>query len=288
MDPAWYQRTTTSFPLSIGTGLAFESVFKATQPAYDPARVIPEHINIKNYTVFYINLETLVRNILGSVDKSVYMAAKAADVADILAQEKEIIDSLMKNEGGDAVIPIYYYNDLTKITERNTNQFIYPRIPNTDLQKFQHNLTKAVIDIFLKDNKEDRFVRRFSGNLKPVGMPTGLIMSHIPYDLTSYHEFRKLDLLESHTGKLKNRSLWYTKFYKMGDSDLSYIPFHKRFLYIFGDHVLFSPWSMKPRLTIYDVAKKYEWNYSTTEEKIRLNLDIALKDRFLFNTIMAL
>lgn len=286
MNPAWFSRTVSSFPLSIGTGLALESVFKPVLPPYDPERKIPDHINIKNYTVLYINLETLIRNILGSVPKEVYLKASPADVLDVLVQEKETIDSLLKNEAGDTTIAIYYFNDYRKILQIKNNQFIHVRQPNTELQKYYFKLTHDVIEKFIKMYKEDRFVRQYSGQIKPASSSVALMLTHVPYDLTSYYEFSRLDLLESHTGKLKNRSLWYTKFYQFGNNDLSYIPFHRRFLYVYGDHVLFSPWSSKLRLQIFEIAKKYEWNYATTEEKIRLNLDIALKDRFLFDTLM--
>jgi hypothetical protein len=287
MDSEWFNRTVSSFPLSIGTGLALESVFKPVQPAYDPDRIIPDHINIKDYSVFYINIETLIRNILGSVPKEVYLKANASDVFEILSQEKEVIDSLLKNEARDSTIAIYYYNDYSKILKIHSNQFIYLRKANTELQKHHASIVEKTSKIFLDTYKEERFVRKFTGQIKPSGSPVGLILTHIPYDLTSFYEFRRLDLLESHTGKLKNRSLWYTKYYSFGQHDLSFIPFHKKFLYIYGDHVMFSPWSTKLRTQIYDIAKHYEWNYATTEEKIRLNLDIALKDRFLYDTIMS-
>ncbi len=71
------------------------------------------------------------------------------------------------------------------------------------------------------------------------------------------------------TGRLKTRKDWYTKFMKITDKDLSFIPFSKRFLIIFGDHVLFSPWNMKSRLSILDLAQQCRWNFQTTDEKVR-------------------
>jgi len=42
-------RTVSAFPISIGTSLAFESVFFPRQPSYDPERQIPNRVEVTQY-----------------------------------------------------------------------------------------------------------------------------------------------------------------------------------------------------------------------------------------------
>lgn len=285
MNNAWFERTVSSFPLSIGTGLALESLFKPTQPPYDPEREVPPHIPLSSYNVFYVNIRTLLRNIYGAVPKEVFMQAKAQDVVMVLESEISVIQDLMRNEAQDTVKPLFYHSPFEKISKIETNQFIKLRVPTTDLQKYTVDLTDKIINLFFKRNTDDRFIRTFRNDIRPQGSPKALMLTHFPYDLTSSSYFRTLDLLESHTGKKKNRSTWFTKFYGLGDHDLSYIPMVRKMLFVFGDHVSFSPWSSKARLQVYDIAKKYDWTYSTTDERICLTLKLGLADQFMADTI---
>ncbi len=65
------QRTVSGFPLSIGTGLALESILEPVQEVYDPQRVVPEKIKLNKYDAIWFNIDTLVRNIVGSVPTEV-------------------------------------------------------------------------------------------------------------------------------------------------------------------------------------------------------------------------
>ena len=49
MEHALQTRTLSSFPLSIGTGLMLESIFKPTIDRYDNERKIPQGIGIDTY-----------------------------------------------------------------------------------------------------------------------------------------------------------------------------------------------------------------------------------------------
>lgn len=285
MENIWFSRTVSSFPLSIGTGLALESLFKPTQPPYDPGREIPPHIPISNYNVFYVNLRTLLRNIYGSVPKEVFMSAKAEDIVMVLEAEISVIQDLMRNEAKDAVKPLFYHSPFENQSRLQTNQYIKLRTPTTDLQKYSVALTDRVLELFFKRNTDDRYIRMFRSDIRPQGSPIALMLTHFPYDLTSASHFKTLDLLESHTGKKKNRTTWYTKFYGLGQEDLSYIPMVRKMLFVFGDHISFSPWSSKARFQVFEIAKKYNWTYSTTDERICMTLKLGLADKFMAEVI---
>ena len=64
-------RTTTSFGVSIGTGLLLESMFDPIVDRYDPDRPIPPRVEMKKYPYWLINVYTLIRNILTSLTEKV-------------------------------------------------------------------------------------------------------------------------------------------------------------------------------------------------------------------------
>ena len=102
-------------------------------------------------------------------------------------------------------------------------------------------------------------------------------MTHQAHDLLSYSKFKRLDLLESHTGKLKKKNLWYTK-YNNG-SELGMMPFDRVLIQIFGDSDLFHPMTLQLRNEIIALAKAKHWTFATTKDKI--NADIrTLKNQY--------
>ena len=59
-------RETSSFPLSVGTGLALETLFTPTQESVDPERIVENLPDLSVYSLYIFNLSTLMRNILNS------------------------------------------------------------------------------------------------------------------------------------------------------------------------------------------------------------------------------
>jgi hypothetical protein len=88
----------------------------------------------------------------------------------------------------------------------------------------------------------------------------------------------KLDLLESHTGKLKPRYEWGSKFYPLGDRDMSHLPFIEKLLLIFGDKVLIQPALTKIRQQVYDVSIKRGWTSMTTKAKVVMDLSTDIPE----------
>ena len=104
-----------------------------------------------------------------------------------------------------------------------------------------------------------------------------MILTHYPADLLPYKDFKKLDLLESHTGKLKTYINWYSKYYPISGKDMSILPFTKKLLFIFGDKYQIAPTPIKLRTSIYEVASNSNWSPLTTEKKINLDLKWQLQ-----------
>lgn len=276
-------RTVSGFAISIGTSLALETLFDPRQPVYDPERKIPERVKLENYKSCWINLATLYRNIVGSIDRNSYLTVSPEELFSVLETEIEIIESLFAIEGKGLCRPAFYYCDYSDVYLKQKHQAVQLRHDRTDIQK--HNTAKLLktMQLFFKYKSGEDQYKRFNSTIYPDKMEASLVLSHVPYDLLSYRNFRRFDLLESHTGVLKTRVDWYTKFFKMPDTDLSTIPFHKEFLLIFGDNIMFSPMDIRFRRLIVDISKKRHWTSHTGHEKIQLDLDLEIKERYLFD-----
>jgi hypothetical protein len=80
-----------------------------------------------------------------------------------------------------------------------------------------------------------------------------------------------LVLLESHTGKIKPRGQWYTKY--LNGKDLVQIPFNEGFLQVFGDSETFRPMDIRFRRAILEIAERYKWTAVSTLEKLNYGID---------------
>jgi len=270
------------FPLSIGTSLSFESLFAPRQPVYDPEREIPNRVNIGDYGELWINLETLYRNIVGAIDKSIYETSKPSELKDLMESEMDIIESLLEVEGNGTCKPVFYrseYRDLEKLTKTHVVQL---RTPNTENQKFYEKSLNETLNLVFK-YRHSKYCATIPDTFLPIDKKTkqGLVITHYPYDLLSYTAFSKLDLLESHTGKLKPRNLWYTKYYPLGTEELNTLPFLKVLLIVFGDHVKIKPYFSKIRKQIFDISKRRNWTPVTTVAKVQFDLELEIMDPLL-------
>jgi len=250
-----YTRTIGALPLSIGTSMALESIFLRPAPSYDPLRKVPNTVKISNYTEIWINIQTLIRNIAQSVDRIRYMECNSLHVLEILNTEIDIITSLFQNEGSGVCLPIFYYCTYHTLKARHKNRVKF-RESTTVIQR-SYDLKEE--QVLTRLNKSTDSIRVLDSELKPHHRSSALIMTHIPYDLTSYDQFRQLDLLESHTGVLKTRTTWNTKYAAFGQDSLSHLPFLEELLLIFGDKNHLEPQHRKTRQMVYDISLKAKW-----------------------------
>lgn len=267
-----FERTTSGFPLSISTALAFESLFPPRQKVYDPERKIPEKINISGYNQLWINVDTLFRNMLQSVDANAVKNAGYKDAASVLIDEMDTISSLLANEGGGTTNPIFYTCDYEHAL-RNVHKGLSLRKDHTPKQLHYKDLRDKTMK-YLKELRTD--IKFFNGPLRSSGSNVALMLTHIPYDLLSYKQFGRLDLLESNTGKLKKRHQWNTKYFQVPGKNMMILPFYRFLLLILGDKVMFQPGPSKLRNQIMETAEKRGWTAATTKEKCLLDLSLDL------------
>jgi hypothetical protein len=282
MNNPLFDRTVSAFPLSVGTSLALESIFETNSPSIDPSRVIPQHINIADYNGFWLNASTLIRNIFQSVEKMDQLLLTAEMVVEVLLSELNIIDDLIRKEGARDWSAILYACTYKEATSFKKNSLVRFRTDKTDNQLFYRSLHNNAIALLVQKLKPNKAIKTFDSELKNDNRGKILILTHIAYDLLSSKSFQQLDLLESHTGVLKPKHLYYTKYFN--GKELYMIPFNKAFLSLFGDRELFSPQSINSRKAIVDLARQKRWSQTTTIDKIKNDIK-NLRDPILYDFI---
>lgn len=284
--PNLNERTTSSFPLSIGTALALESVFlEGPMPHYDNERKIPNVVKLNNYSEIWINLTTLIRNISGASDKTAFTIASPKEIMDILISEIDVINDLFAIEGKGVCIPRYYYCSYKQLKASYKEDKVKFRKEKTDLQLVYSDKVNKTLKLLFNSTDEYSL---FDSQIKSDLYTNSLIITHIPYDLLSSSKFNKLDLLETHTGKLKTKHDWYSKYYPVGNIDLSNLPFLKILLLILGDHVLIQPNDIRLRRLITEVAEKGKWTTATTLEKVMHDFEIHVHEPFVVQYLKSL
>ena len=275
------KRTTTSFGVSIGTGLMLESLFSPTQPRYDDMREIPEKVHLNKYNGWIINIYTLIRNILGSLTEKIDLKdVSKENLKQILAVVREeiyIIQSLVMSSGdlNSQYVRIFIpkYDDLFEKFNRGKNMEKGTGVKNakTGVDLFKKLIDKdeykASLNSFILEPKYGyKIDKDYTNNV--------LITKSFSLDLL---QDLNMTLLESHTGVLKTQPQFYTKFSK-SSNDYSPIPFNDLTLFLLGDTSLVKGWSAKVKTKISSVATEKKWTYRTTKDKVKADLirDIEL------------
>lgn len=264
------ERTTGQYPLSVATSLAIESAM-GIHPEIE-VKVAP----IKQYAELWINLKTLYRNMMGALQGDAAQLVLGIPVGDEMQLEMDRIDSIIASEADCKVQ--YYVCNYSRMEQRFPNASI--RVDSTARQKqFTRTMKEAIQHLLMlethpADQQHASRVKVFDVTLKPVRKVKTLMLTHVPLDLCSEKHFGELALLESHTGAIKEKAQWYTKY--QNGKDLARIPFREDLLQIFGDHELFHPYPIENRRQLLAIADKYNWTPLTTTEKIRYTIDFLL------------
>ena len=268
-------RAMSSYPISIGTALSLESIAIGNNPVYDPERVIPNEVKINDYQELWINLSTLYRNILGSVVTASQAMIVPEDLLITLEFETETIKEIIAKLSLDRVKVIYYYSHYKGLAKK----YVHAKVREDTTPK-QHKYTEdrnKIITEYLKRHKKVGEVVEFDLSIKPTLPSKVLIITHEAYDLLSAHNFTEMTLLESHTGKMKDKSHWWTKL--SNSKELMRMPFNKCTLQIFGDSQRFHPMSNKVRAAVIALANERQWTPVTTNARLRYSFE-QMPDRF--------
>lgn len=266
------ERPTGHYPLSIATSLAIEGAMG----------IHPDHPvgpnTLRDFSHFRANIKSLFRNYYDAIGKENIPLADPQELVSGFHQELVHYGEVVFAESGFKEHVGFYLCDYLGLERRFPHAIL--RVDSTPNQVLYSKTLKFVIGEILKADKE--IAKVYSLKIEePRTSGKTLIHTHLPYDLTT-RSFDSLFLLESHTGAIKSRNLWYTKYYR--GKELAQIPFREDFLIIFGDSHMFSPIGQAYRKTLMELAEKYGWSFATTREKIIYSLD-SLKDKYLAEKI---
>lgn len=258
------ERVTSAFSLSIGTSLALETLFQGPNPSIDPDRKIPDFSGIRQFSEIWINVSTLFRNISQAVPKMVFLTATIQELYNILIQEIDVIEGIFKNNTNGMCVPVFYVASYKSLRNKHKNSDVKFREMTSPFQTHYD----AVYGQILKALKESHpNIVDVDSKLEPKTRSNALIITHVPYDLVSKKQFEKLELLESHTGKVKRHFEWNSKYYPIPNTDMTVLPFFEGMLFLFGDNVMIQPQIMTLRRAVMEVAFKGKWGPLVTRDK---------------------
>lgn len=280
-------RTTSAYPVSIGTSLALESAFSSGSEPYDKDRTIPQMVNLIKYHELWFNVGTLFRNMYSCLPSSDAEKVSYGDYAQALLEEMEFIKDLVQRDTHGRMKAVFYVANYSHLTKLKDGTLLREQsTPKQSYYKFLHDhAIKAVLGYLQKNDLVDGIkVKIHDKYVEPTrGSPSVIILTHVPYDLVRYSKFMKLDLLESHTGILKNRSGWHTKL--MGQAMNANVPFSERMLKTFGDSAMFRPQAIKIKGAIIELGHSRRWTYMTTDAKVKSDVS-SIFDNTIRETVL--
>ena len=271
LDKILTNRTTTSFGVSIGTGLMLESVFQPTHERYDTERVIPTQVDLKNYDGWLINGYTLLRNIVTAckepIEADTLTSKNIERIMEEIETEWAIIQSLLLSNNLDENFIMLFVPKYEKLIKRfnisKDTSVKYITNNETIHKLFRQPLMSTSEQIAKLTTVEDKVVASYAGFKY-------LLTSHYTLDLL---QSNKWTLRESHTGVLKDNHVWYTKYHAFGTNDLSHLPMVDLLLFMLGDDQLVVGMPRKIKSELYKVSIEKKWTFRTTRDKIKSDLN---------------
>lgn len=256
------ERALGQFPLSVATSLALESLCGIHPDHSHPSPPLQRHSN------FWINVKTLYRNLHGALEKGFSSTATPVGLAETLIEEMETIKKLVEEYSNGRCHVVYYLSNYEGMQKKYPHASV--RLDVTEKAKmFTAVYTKTIEAV--NRLHPDHGIKLFKLKLEPEGRPEALILTHVPYDLLSEKAFHSLTLIESHTGHLKEKGQWSSKYYE--GKELTRIPFREDLIQVFGDKETFHPMASKLRKELLELAEQYRWTAITTRDKIAYSIE---------------
>jgi hypothetical protein len=273
------QRAVGAYPLSIASSLTMESL-AGVHPDLPP----PPHPPIQDYQVVWVNLRTLFRNLYQSNEKGQQEFLTHHGLAEALFSEMEVLTEAIRDL--QSTVKVYFYvNNYPDLVRRYPHALF--RTDNTDLQKHYAAITVMTLESVMSQAKKVMKTPPFffRGDMQAPQLLKSVIITNYAWDLTSVKQLGDTDLIESHTGRIKPPSQWYTKYYQ--GKEYPMIPFRRGLLPIFGDDTLFKPFPKSSRDAVMALAVKYDWSNVTSTDRLRFSLD-QLEDKYLKSIIVSM
>jgi len=274
-DPLSY-REVGKYPISIGTSLAIESACGINEEG-------KQYNHVADYDCLWLNIRTLLRNLLGAIPSD-SPTLPAQQYAEALLFEIDTITHAVQDASHGRCRVMCYYSNYSEVERKHPGAGI--RVYTTAKQKASFALSKEVLLKLFKLIKDHQVpFLGINDLISGQSFQKNLILTNYAYDLLANSPTFGLTLLESHTGAVKTKALWHTKY--LDGRNLPMIPFNRLFLQVFGDKETFRPMDPKLRKEIIEIATKYKWNSSTTTSMINYGIG-QLKNHYARDILRAL
>ncbi len=266
------ERDLGQFPLSIGTSLALEGAI-----GIHPNNPISEH-KLSDFKELWCNVRTLFRNFHSAIGPKNYDIIPFEDIVSQFIMELDTIVQVVADKTNSKTKVVFYVSDYIGIDKGYHHCVL--RVDSTELQvAYSKALSRVVSSVIAQQTQQDdkeflaTKIKVYQTKITDEVHGPTLILTNFAYDLTT-KSIRNIFLIESHTGTIKGRNLFHTKFHD--GKNLGHIPFREDMLTIFGDSELFRPIAINYRKALKEVAEKYDWSYATTTSRMRQGLDFMV------------
>lgn len=284
------KREVSSFSVSVGTGLMLETLFNPTSERIDNERDI-DKTNPDDYSEHYLNIRTLIRNIISSVGNAadiemmMKQSGSAKDVNKVLVYELFNINELYGTYRCEPVLFIPDYSKIYKTVPNTYNNSNYPA-KRAKLESF-------IDSVISKFDREDSPFNVLEGDYKiKKSTHRRLFTTHVPYDMLITTSSPNTVLLESHTGRLKTKNDMNTKYTKSAKMEMGIFPWDERILRVLGDGVMVKGLKHSIKLELYNYALKHKWTSNSSsmavEKSMKYISGVFDKDVYPFKTLKRL
>jgi len=254
------------FDLSIGTGAAIAALVQSENAIYVDAKGVALEV-IKyneNIDTIIINVETIARNIINSIDTTIRDKA--------INSYQEYIHTLVKKE-------ILYIDNILEGRVRKDVYFFFPNykkvydIYYTQKRKTaptKRELAKIAIEniSYSLSRKADKLdINYIVDEYKLDIRGDVLLLTHYGHDLLNYKRNKRLKLLESHTGNVIDYTKFNKKYRNSTGKDTSRLPWNEILVMCIGTETITSP--LRGSLgMILDLAEDKKWTPNTSIDKV--------------------
>lgn len=272
-------KTQGKFALSIGTSLAIETIFNINENV-QPIEPAP----FKNYKYLYVNIRTLIRNMNGAVIKELKTIWHVDKYLEELTKELDALPEIINDYSQGKMQVVFYIDTYKDIKKLYPNAILRQTKGQVSLayEALENELVKQLLKT---THREKHAINVYNCKvLLPSSKDKVLLFTHIPLDLIPYAHTSKCDLLESHTGVIKDKYKWFTKLNSKG---LERIPFGAFAIQVFGDSKHFAGLSYRYKQALLDVAKDSWWTQNTTDKLMKTGIS-RVKDKEIVSTLLRL
>jgi len=253
-------REVGQIPISIASSRALEGAFGILEDNHNPKPII------NNVDVIYVNIRTMIRNMVGAINSEKLQDVMPEDMGNLLLNELTIFEQAVNSYTNGRVSVVPYLCNYRNIPKKFP--FAILKAARTDLQQQAAMREENTVIEFKEIAKLQSYGKVIETDIDlPNDSRRVLIMTSYAIDLLQRYKFGSVTLIESHTGVAKPPALWHTKL--TNGKELPNMPFDRMTIQFFGDGGnLFTGFPIKYRRVLLQIAEKNRWTPLTTKDYI--------------------